>query len=467
MVVETSARVSSTPLRRRMHILERASHSFTTAESTTRNGDADDESEDMPPLPSPPTSHEYGYDEEEEEEQEQVSNGEDAGTSGTPQSAASFAKTHKEDEEHPLHTPGPWYKPSYPVLFALVSPIGNWLTGGDHLKDLVLLLLLVFYLHHLIEVPWGLYHAARPRRSPSPSVSSAPTLTAMRAKSELRTIELSLLLLCLLTPVLGVVLLRSLASLITSGSGTPISWFSTSIFAFFTAVRPLRELVSRISARTSTLHAHVHAHTAPTADPQVDALRAQVAKLEATVAKLAQREDALYAFVEDAVAPLEKGVRRVERRVGKLRAKKDVPAREATPPTNTIFIPAQRPKTPSLLSWFASPAPSSIAIPPPSPHLSTSPTSMKRRALDSIPEEGEPGPASVQYATTSGSAYPAPPVRAWPAPPPSDTPMKQWAAVAATLAREGAAALVVLTLWPLWVVLLPVRGALRFLVGVV
>ncbi|KAJ7657693.1 hypothetical protein DFH06DRAFT_1196946, partial [Mycena polygramma] len=92
----------------------------------------------------------------------------------------------------------PWYKPSIPVLLALAPPIGNWLTGGDHLKDLLLLLLLVFYLHQLVEVPWRLYHAARPRRSPSPTVSAAPTLTASRAQSELRRLELALLLLCLL-----------------------------------------------------------------------------------------------------------------------------------------------------------------------------------------------------------------------------------------------------------------------------
>ncbi|KAJ7495163.1 hypothetical protein FB451DRAFT_1387223 [Mycena latifolia] len=46
------------------------------------------------------------------------------------------------------------------VLLTLAPPLGNWLTGGNHLKD-ALLLLLIFYLHQLIEVPWRLYHAAR------------------------------------------------------------------------------------------------------------------------------------------------------------------------------------------------------------------------------------------------------------------------------------------------------------------
>ncbi|KAJ7818832.1 hypothetical protein B0H14DRAFT_2838059, partial [Mycena olivaceomarginata] len=44
------------------------------------------------------------------------------------------------------------------------SPPSPCSTGGDHVKDLLLLLLLVFYLHQIIEGPWSLYHAARPRR---------------------------------------------------------------------------------------------------------------------------------------------------------------------------------------------------------------------------------------------------------------------------------------------------------------
>ncbi|KAF8209036.1 hypothetical protein K438DRAFT_1930011 [Mycena galopus ATCC 62051] len=46
--------------------------------------------------------------------------------------------------------PRPWYKPSIPV-FALVPPIVRWLTGGDHFKDLLLLLILIFYLQQLVK----------------------------------------------------------------------------------------------------------------------------------------------------------------------------------------------------------------------------------------------------------------------------------------------------------------------------
>ena len=44
-----------------------------------------------------------------------------------------------------------WYEFDLAVVVALVSPIGNWLTGGDHIKNLLLIALLIFYLHQIIE----------------------------------------------------------------------------------------------------------------------------------------------------------------------------------------------------------------------------------------------------------------------------------------------------------------------------
>ena len=44
-----------------------------------------------------------------------------------------------------------WYEFDLAVVVALVSPIGNWLTGGDHIESLLLIVLLIFYLHHIIE----------------------------------------------------------------------------------------------------------------------------------------------------------------------------------------------------------------------------------------------------------------------------------------------------------------------------
>ncbi|KAJ7799350.1 hypothetical protein B0H14DRAFT_1707501 [Mycena olivaceomarginata] len=120
------------------------SRSFTTAESSTCNGDVDDDEFELGSegegdnVQSPPTSFEAGYDDE------------DTGSGAEPAARhEGDAREEEEDEdedgeEHYHDTPAshPWYKPSVPVLLALAPPIGNWLTGGDHAKDL----LLVFYL---------------------------------------------------------------------------------------------------------------------------------------------------------------------------------------------------------------------------------------------------------------------------------------------------------------------------------
>lgn len=47
-----------------------------------------------------------------------------------------------------------WADLDLSIIVACVSPIGNWLTGGDHIKNLLLIILLIFYLHQLIEGAW-------------------------------------------------------------------------------------------------------------------------------------------------------------------------------------------------------------------------------------------------------------------------------------------------------------------------
>ncbi|KAK6977246.1 hypothetical protein R3P38DRAFT_3476671 [Favolaschia claudopus] len=435
--------------------------------------------EESQSLPSPVTSHEEtGYPDKEEgaeddgegDEDEKAAPGAldtDAHLSGYFQDEAAG---EMDDDEH--GPPRPWYKPSLPIVFALAPPIGNWITGGDHLKDLVLLLLLIFYLHQLIEVPWSLYRSARPRRSPTSSStlstpSPASALHIAAAKSQLRSLELLLLTLCVLTPVLGVLLLRSLASFTSSSptpnaaatttTTTPISWFSTTLFGLITAIRPLRELVSRISTRTSTLHDQIHntssassrreqRHSSATKD-EVAALRAQLARLEQALADLTARDEALYAYVEDAVAPLEKGVRRVERRVGKLKNNVKKQREEVivlnhsstgagkgkgkgrSGMTNTIFVPAagavgtggggggigqgaQEAARAIIRSWFGS-GEEAASAPPLSPlqtngfggagNGNANGGKGRRAMLDSIPEEGEGG----VFARSSSASYPA------------------------------------------------------------
>ncbi|KAJ7318358.1 hypothetical protein DFH08DRAFT_1086595 [Mycena albidolilacea] len=300
---------------------------FTTAESSTRNGDVEDDEDEFElgsedegdNAQSPPTSLEAEYDDE-----EAGSGAETAARHEGDGREEEDEEKEGEDEEDYHDTPAPhaWYKPSVPVLLALAPPIGNWLTRGDHVKDLLLLLLLVFYLHQIVEVPWFSTTPPAPRDASPIPIPALRARCAARAQSALRTLDLGLLLLCLITPLLG------------PAAPVPISWFSTALFDLTTALRPLRELVSRVVSRTSTLHSQVHAHSprssssrdknadAESTQAQLAALRAQVAHLELAVAQLAAPdwEDALYAYVEEALAPLEKGVRRVERRVGRLRA---------------------------------------------------------------------------------------------------------------------------------------------------
>ncbi|KAJ7693115.1 hypothetical protein B0H14DRAFT_3905950 [Mycena olivaceomarginata] len=469
---------------------------FTTAESSTRNGDVEDDDDEFElgsagegdNARSPPTSFEAEYNDEEVAEtvahheedarEEDDSEDEDGG----------------EEDYHDTPAPHPWYKPSVPVLLALAPPIGNWLTGGDHVKDLLLLLLLVFYLHQIVEVPWSLYHAARPRRPPAPRDTNPdpahiPTLRARRAaraQSSLRTLELGLLFLCLITPFLGVALLRPLASLSSPSSSSgakpaapvPISWFSTALFGL---------LVSRVVSHTSTLHSQVHAHSARSSPPsrdqnadaestqaQLAALRAQVARLELAVAQLAapDREDALYAYVEDALAPLEKGVRRVERRVGRLRAgrKELVGASQSASPaagasssgksrSKTIFVSAQ-PQFPHttafalVSSWFGGPPPPphTTYVPPP-----LSPTNGngagKRRALDWILEE-DGGDGAMHVLPHPRHTHPAY------TPAHADVDVGVGGTLLPLL-RAWLAACIALALYPLYVVLKPVRGVGR------
>ena len=44
-----------------------------------------------------------------------------------------------------------WTDLDLSVVVALVAPVGNWLTGNDHLKNLFLILLLIVYLHQVIQ----------------------------------------------------------------------------------------------------------------------------------------------------------------------------------------------------------------------------------------------------------------------------------------------------------------------------
>lgn len=69
----------------------------------------------------------------------------------------------EEEREEPRFPPLParnaidvepttsWTDLDFSVIVVLLSPVGSWLFGHDHLKNLFVVLLLIFYLHQLIE----------------------------------------------------------------------------------------------------------------------------------------------------------------------------------------------------------------------------------------------------------------------------------------------------------------------------
>ncbi|KAJ7818858.1 hypothetical protein B0H14DRAFT_3738528 [Mycena olivaceomarginata] len=327
-VFASSARAPpvSNPLRRRMHLFERAA-------GPGREGEGDN-------AQSPPTS----FDEEAGSRAETAAHHEGDGQQEEED------KGENEEDYHDTPAPHPWYKPSVPVLLALVPPIGNWLTGGDPIKDLLLLLLLVFYLHQIVRSPGPSTTPPVPAARLAPRDASPTPIPALRVRRpcpvSLRNLELG-------PP--------------SSASSRP-SLFSTALFGLATALHPLRELVSR----TSTLHSQVHAHLA-----QLAALRVQVARLE----------------LVDALAPLEKGCK-AGGAACRPAARGAQGARGRVPvPFSGRNIPTRR-CSPLVSSWFggspAQPAlsPHTTYVPPPlSPTNGTGSGAGKRRALDSILEE--------------------------------------------------------------------------------
>ncbi|KAH7924991.1 hypothetical protein BV22DRAFT_465813 [Leucogyrophana mollusca] len=283
---------------------------------------------------SSPSQYESGSDSGEETTDERAS----ASGTGNRPSDSSPSPRFREDAEGPAaessdfpsNSKG-WYEFDLSVVVALVSPIGNWLTGGDHVKNLLLILLLIFYLHQIIEVPWSLYHLSRPRRRSPQAQPKEPSLEDRYhqiASSELHNLELFYLTMTVLSPVMGALLLRTV---ITSVSGpTSISWFSTSLFVLATGMRPWKHAIERLRQRTIDLHDVIHYPSSTTQDTQsqVDALAERLALLEA---ELRASKDAVKALteevfdhVDDAIDGVEKIARKQEKKSEATRAAQEV-----------------------------------------------------------------------------------------------------------------------------------------------
>ena len=159
----TSTTLQEAPasLRKRSRILQKAHSTKQTAGSPDSNGiaipDTKAKRADKAVSPESPTVYESpeevsDYDEEQSEaeemyEQEQASKPHRRPTLNT----AGLERRSSQDPELMSPTSRAWYEFDLAVVVALVSPIGNWLTGGDHVKNLLLIVLLIYYLHQIIE----------------------------------------------------------------------------------------------------------------------------------------------------------------------------------------------------------------------------------------------------------------------------------------------------------------------------
>ncbi|KAG6828473.1 hypothetical protein H0H92_007839 [Tricholoma furcatifolium] len=228
--------------------------------------------------------------------------------------------------DHPSRA---WYEFDLAVVVALVSPIGNWLTGGDYIKNLVLMILLVFYLHQIIEVPWELYHKSRPRRRAglTRNPSSSEDHYKHVATSELRVLEFFFLALTALSPFVGAVFLRYATAAIIGDQA--VSWFNTSLFVLATGMRPWSHLVQRLKQRTTDLHDVIHY---PSPDLSAQDLRAQMADLMNRVehlerslskakARLVDATEQVYDYVDEAVTVVDHTVKHHERKCEKQEAR--------------------------------------------------------------------------------------------------------------------------------------------------
>ncbi|KAJ3536688.1 hypothetical protein NMY22_g5923 [Coprinellus aureogranulatus] len=341
-----TARLSENPLRKRMNILHRA-HSLTSLRTPNRKnlpglsgmahqklGDRKEEEEDGS-GDSSPLEYESRAESSEEEKKPKKTAVHKAGSSSSksqarpqhppPRPKVNTTSLHSPGTSHWKGEPSPmsptsrsWYEFDLAVVVALVSPVGNWLTGGDHIKNLLLIVLLIFYLHQIIEIPWSLYRKARPRRRspqfpPSPSEPIEARYSHLAA-TELQRLELFFLFCTLISPLCGALLLRYATSAVLGPDA--VSWFSTGLFVLATGMRPWAHLVDRLNERTSELHDFIHYPEVVTAHDKHDPteeLEKRIAKLEKSLAKLKKNvvraTEELYDYVDDAVDALQGDIR--------------------------------------------------------------------------------------------------------------------------------------------------------------
>ncbi|KAF9380736.1 hypothetical protein CPC16_010175 [Podila verticillata] len=176
---------------------------------------------------------------------------------------------------------------SWPILFAVVPPLGALVFGkSDIWSDILTLALIAFFLYNIIKVPWELYYAARTRRILLSSVSANapvdPVLEKRRqnAATSLRRQEIFSLLFVLASPFLGGYTLQYLKTFFSSYEDY-LSALNIELFIIASGIRPLTHLVSLLKARALHLQEQVHYP-----DTEVENLRRKVAAIEGELTQL-------------------------------------------------------------------------------------------------------------------------------------------------------------------------------------
>jgi len=290
------------------------------------------------------------------------------------------------------HASSAWF--DAPLVLALAPALGSLVTGGEHIRDFLLLLMMLYYLHQLIKVPWDLYNLSRPHRQHHRLTTDNPDGPAVRAQSELHALALFYLTLTVASPLLGGYLLRTISGALLGQEY--ISWFSTLVFVLAAGVRPWRHLVTLLRVRTLELQDVAHAGQPATGSvkdgrsilQRLDALEQQLSEALDDNDTLQADTEQLKLSLDRAEEASEKAVRRAVRkadadhvanskRLETLEARLDaLAARPAT------ALPSL---APSILTRFFGNNPSK-----PAPTKSRPPTKHRRsKQLSRIPEEDE------------------------------------------------------------------------------
>jgi len=156
---------TGTPLRRRLRVLERAQSKSSDLpkilplEMKHSNG-ADlspaSQTDDESVSDSSDDDKEHSANEGEEESEPEAMGSTTPSARPTVHTRNIRRPTHPKERSPMSPRSRAWYEFDLAVVVALVSPIGNWLTGADHIKNLLLIALLIFYLHQIIESMWHL-----------------------------------------------------------------------------------------------------------------------------------------------------------------------------------------------------------------------------------------------------------------------------------------------------------------------